>query len=84
MNEPNEINESDEFRTGPNGNEPGWFNKKWSGLIWVDALSDGKRWHWEYFLTMNVMEFLNAIVYRMDRNLHEKEQNEAQNRMNVR
>lgn len=50
-----------------------WFSEKWNWLAWVDALANGKRKDWEYFLKMNVLEFLTSVSFYQDKMQQQRE-----------
>lgn len=43
------------------------FSNHWGWIEIVDRLADKDRTKWDYFLNMNVIEFLNAVAYDVDR-----------------
>ena len=49
------------------------FSSHWGWLETVDDLAKGEREKWEYFLKMNIIEFLNEMAFRKDRKKQENE-----------
>ena len=70
-----EDEEADEENEG--SNRPG-FVKHWGWYYTLDNLSNNDRTKWEYFLEMNVIEFLNSLSYFKDKQNYIKEQLDQQ------
>jgi len=44
------------------------FIERWGWFHVLDEMSNNNRDKWDYFLNMNVIEFLNHMAYLKDRN----------------
>ena len=49
------------------------FSEHWGWFITLDNLSNGDRSKWEYFLSMNVIEFLNYLAFVKDKQKHQEQ-----------
>ena len=50
------------------------FQDVWGWQNTLDELANGKRRDWDYFIEMNVIEFLNTLSFYKDKQQHLKEQ----------
>jgi hypothetical protein len=56
------------------------FVEYWGWYYTLDNISGNDRTKWEYFLNMNVIEFLNTLAYYKDKQGYIEEQLEQQRR----
>lgn len=56
------------------------FVEYWGWYYTLDNISNNDRTKWEYFLNMNVIEFLNTLAYYKDKQGYIEEQLEQQRR----
>ena len=49
------------------------FASHWGWFLVLDNLSNSDRTKWDYFLNMNIIEFLNTLCFYKDKQAHERE-----------
>ena len=67
------ANEEGEETTQKNNSEG--FQEYWGWHLILDSLSNHDRTKWEFFYSMNIIEFLNCISFFKDKQKWEHEQN---------
>jgi hypothetical protein len=58
------------------------YKEKWGWIIIINDLSNDKRWKWDYFFNMDLVEFLNTVSFFKDKNDYEYELQKRANRKN--
>lgn len=53
------------------------FRSRWGWFITLDNISNNDRTKWDYFLEMNVIEFLNTLAYYKEKGIWQAEQIKA-------
>ena len=46
--------------------------ERYGWIVTLDSLSDGRPERWDFFLRMNVIEFLNVLTYYCDKREEEQ------------
>lgn len=50
------------------------YARYWGWFVTLDAISNNVRKDWDYFTTMNVIEFLTTLSFYKDKQEYEKQQ----------